>query len=47
MAMEACTAAYPIHDYLQKNGYSVKVGHPAAIKAITHSPSLPLATAKT
>lgn len=39
MAMEACTAAYPIHDYLQKNGYSVKVGHPAAIKAITHSKS--------
>lgn len=39
IAMEACTAAYPIHDYLMTRGYSVSVGHPSTIKAITHSKS--------
>jgi len=39
VAMEAGSAAYPIHDYLVEKGYNVKVGHPAAIKAITQSKS--------
>jgi transposase len=39
IGMEACSAAYPIHDYLVTRGYNVNVGHPAAIKAITQSKS--------
>jgi transposase len=39
IAMEAGSAAYPIHDYLVTLGYQVSVGHPAAIKAITQSKS--------
>jgi len=39
VAMEAGSAAYPIHDYLVTRGYNVQVGHPAAIKAITQSKS--------
>jgi len=40
IAMEACTAAYPIYDHLVSKGYSVFVAHPAAVGAITQNKSI-------
>ncbi len=39
LVLESSTAAYPIHDFLQKEGFSVIMANPSKIRAITASKS--------